>query len=31
MDEIKRAIEVAEVMPFRFLVLHAGVSGEALR
>jgi sugar phosphate isomerase/epimerase len=28
MDEIKRAIEVAEVMPFRFLVLHAGVSGE---
>jgi sugar phosphate isomerase/epimerase len=28
MDEIKRAIEVAEVLPFRFLVLHAGVSGE---
>jgi sugar phosphate isomerase/epimerase len=28
MDEIKRAIEVAEVVPFRFLVLHAGVSGE---
>jgi sugar phosphate isomerase/epimerase len=28
MDEIKRAIEVAEVIPFRFLVLHAGVSGE---
>lgn len=28
MDEIKRAIEVAEVIPFRFLVLHIGVSGE---
>jgi sugar phosphate isomerase/epimerase len=28
MDEIKRAIEVAEVLPFRFLVLHIGVSGE---
>jgi sugar phosphate isomerase/epimerase len=28
MDEIKRAIEVAEVIPFRFLVLHAGISGE---
>jgi sugar phosphate isomerase/epimerase len=28
MDEIKRAIEVAEVLPFRFLVLHAGVAGE---
>jgi sugar phosphate isomerase/epimerase len=28
MDEIKRAIEVAEAIPFRFLVLHAGVSGE---
>jgi sugar phosphate isomerase/epimerase len=28
MDEIKRAIEVAEVVPFRFLVLHAGVTGE---
>jgi Xylose isomerase-like TIM barrel len=28
MDEIKRAIEVAEVIPFRFLVLHAGVQGE---
>jgi sugar phosphate isomerase/epimerase len=28
MDEIKRAIEVAEVLPFRFLVLHLGVSGE---
>jgi hypothetical protein len=28
MDEIKRAIEVAEVIPFRFLVLHVGVSGE---
>ena len=29
MDEIKRAIEVAEVLPFRFLVLHIGVTGEA--
>ena len=29
MDEIKRAIEVAEVLPFRFLVLHVGVSGES--
>jgi hypothetical protein len=28
MDEIKRAIEVAEVMPFRFLILHVGVAGE---
>jgi hypothetical protein len=28
MDEIKRAIEIAEVIPFRFLVLHAGVPGE---
>ena len=28
MDEIKRAIEVAEVIPFRFLVLHVGVLGE---
>jgi hypothetical protein len=28
MDEIKRAIEVAETIPFRFLVLHVGVSGE---
>ena len=28
MDEIKRAIEVAEAVPFRFLVLHIGISGE---
>ena len=28
MDEIKRAIEVAEQIPFRFLVQHIGVSGE---
>ena len=28
MDEIKRAIEVAETMPFRFLVVHVGVAGE---
>jgi sugar phosphate isomerase/epimerase len=29
MDEIKRAIEVAEHLPFRFLVLHLGVPDEA--
>jgi len=28
MDEIKRAIEVAEQIPFRFLVQHIGVPGE---
>jgi endonuclease IV len=28
MDEIKRAIEAAELIPFRFLVLHVGVAGE---
>lgn len=28
MDEIKRAIEVAEHVPFRFLVQHVGVGGE---
>jgi sugar phosphate isomerase/epimerase len=28
MDEIKRALEVAEHVPFRFLVQHVGVSGE---
>jgi sugar phosphate isomerase/epimerase len=28
MDEIKRALEVAEQAPFRFLVQHLGVSGE---
>lgn len=28
MDEIKRAIEVAEHIPFRFLVQHVGVGGE---
>ncbi|MGA2992715.1 MAG: sugar phosphate isomerase/epimerase family protein [Candidatus Korobacteraceae bacterium] len=28
MDEIKRALEVAERAPFRFLVQHIGVSGE---
>jgi sugar phosphate isomerase/epimerase len=27
-DEVKRAIEVAEVIPFRYLVQHIGVSGE---
>ena len=29
MDEIKRAIEVAEQIPFRFLVQHLGVTGES--
>jgi sugar phosphate isomerase/epimerase len=29
MDEIKRALEVAELAPFQFLVQHVGVSGEA--
>ncbi len=29
MDEITRAIAVAEVIPFRFLVLHIGLPGEA--
>ncbi len=28
MDEIKRAIEIAEHIPFRFLVQHVGVGGE---
>jgi sugar phosphate isomerase/epimerase len=28
MDEIKRALELAEQIPFRFLVQHLGVSGE---
>ncbi len=28
MDEIKRAIEVAERLPFRYLVLHLGLPGE---
>lgn len=28
MDEIKRAIEIAEQIPFRFLVQHIGVAGE---
>jgi sugar phosphate isomerase/epimerase len=27
-DEIKRALEIAEVVPFRYLVQHIGVSGE---
>jgi sugar phosphate isomerase/epimerase len=27
-EEIKRALEVAEVVPFRYLVQHMGVSGE---
>ena len=27
-DEIKRALEISEVVPFRYLVQHVGVSGE---
>jgi sugar phosphate isomerase/epimerase len=27
-DEIKRALEIAEVVPFRYLIQHIGVSGE---
>lgn len=27
-DEIKRAIEVAEVLPFRYLIQHLGVTGQ---
>src|SRR5215469_6393152 len=27
-EEIKRAIEIAEVAPFRYLIQHMGVSGE---
>src|SRR5438876_1454440 len=29
MDEIKRALEIAEQIPFRFLVQHIGVGGES--
>ena len=29
MDEIKRALEIAEQIPFRFLVQHIGTSGES--
>jgi sugar phosphate isomerase/epimerase len=28
MDEIKRAIEIAEHIPFRFLIQHVGIGGE---
>lgn len=28
MDEIKRALELAELVPFRYLILHLGVVGE---
>jgi sugar phosphate isomerase/epimerase len=27
-DEIKRALEIAEIIPFRFLIQHMGVGGE---
>ncbi|MCL6506444.1 MAG: sugar phosphate isomerase/epimerase [Bryobacteraceae bacterium] len=27
-DEVKRALEIAEVIPFRYLIQHLGVSGE---
>ncbi len=30
-EEIKRALEIAEVIPFRYLVQHIGVSGEEYR
>jgi sugar phosphate isomerase/epimerase len=29
MDEVKRALEIAEQIPFRFLVQHLGISGES--
>jgi sugar phosphate isomerase/epimerase len=29
MDEIKRALEIAEQIPFRFLIQHIGTSGES--
>ena len=29
-DEIKRAIEIAETVPFRYLIQHLGVSGQEL-
>lgn len=29
MDEIKRALEVAEILPFKFLVQHLGLPGES--
>lgn len=29
-DEIKRALEIAEVVPFRYLIQHVGVSGEEM-
>ena len=28
MEEIKRALEVAETIPFRYLIQHLGVAGE---
>ena len=27
-DEIKRALEIAEIVPFRYLIQHLGVAGE---
>ncbi|HEY7303110.1 MAG TPA: sugar phosphate isomerase/epimerase family protein [Bryobacteraceae bacterium] len=29
-DEIKRALEIAEVVPFRYLIQHVGVAGEEI-
>jgi sugar phosphate isomerase/epimerase len=29
-DEVKRALEIAEVVPFRYLIQHVGVSGEEM-
>ncbi len=28
LDEIKRALEIAETVPFRYLIQHIGVDGE---
>ena len=28
LDEIKRALEIAETIPFRYLVQHIGVTGQ---
>jgi hypothetical protein len=30
-DEIKRALEIAETIPFKYLVQHIGVGGEDIR
>ena len=30
-DEIKRALEIAETIPFRYLIQHLGVTGRGIR